>query len=87
VLLSTGDAYVVDRRKNHRGRIELEEPLDADEDVQRYVSLCFYTLFLRLFRSAMTMARFDPSGKYIFIGTAAGTLLVFNSRTKTVSTT
>lgn len=33
-------------------------------------------------RSFMTVARFEPSGKYIFIGTTAGSLLVFNSRTK-----
>lgn len=33
----------------------------------------------------MTVARFDPSGKYIFIGTASGSVLVFNTRTKTVS--
>jgi len=32
----------------------------------------------------MTVARFDPSGKYIFIGTASGKVLVFNTRTKTV---
>lgn len=36
-------------------------------------------------RSFMTVARFEPSGKYIFIGTTAGSLLVFNSRTKAVS--
>ena len=33
----------------------------------------------------MTVARFDPSGKFVFIGTSAGTILVFNTRTKTVS--
>ena len=33
----------------------------------------------------MTVARFDPSGKYVFIGTSAGTILVFNTRTKSVS--
>ena len=33
----------------------------------------------------MTVARFDPSGKHIFIGTAAGSVLVFNTRTKIVS--
>lgn len=32
----------------------------------------------------MTVARFDSSGKYIFIGTASGKVLVFNTRTKTV---
>jgi hypothetical protein len=32
----------------------------------------------------MTAARFDPTGKNIFVGTASGFLLVFNTRTKTV---
>lgn len=32
----------------------------------------------------MTVARFDPSGKHIFIGTSNSTLLVFNTRTRTV---
>jgi hypothetical protein len=35
----------------------------------------------------MTVARFDPSGIFIFIGTASGKVLVFNSRTKTVRLT
>ncbi|KAH0587079.1 hypothetical protein H2248_005897 [Termitomyces sp. 'cryptogamus'] len=30
----------------------------------------------------MTVARFDPSGKLIFIGTSSGYVLVFNTRTK-----
>lgn len=34
---------------------------------------------------SLTAARFDPSGKYIFVGTNAGSILVFNTRTKTVS--
>ncbi|KAG5353724.1 hypothetical protein C0989_003150 [Termitomyces sp. Mn162] len=32
--------------------------------------------------SNMTVARFDPSGKLIFIGTSSGYVLVFNTRTK-----
>ncbi|TFY80416.1 hypothetical protein EWM64_g3606 [Hericium alpestre] len=32
----------------------------------------------------MTTARFDPSGKHIFVGTSAGSILVFNTRTKTM---
>jgi len=32
----------------------------------------------------MTAARFDPTGKNIFVGTASGSVLVFNTRTKTV---
>jgi COMPASS component SWD1 len=30
----------------------------------------------------MTVARFDPTGKNIFVGTASGYLLIFNARTK-----
>jgi COMPASS component SWD1 len=33
----------------------------------------------------MTVARFDPSGKCVFIGTSSGSILVFNTRTKSVS--
>ncbi|KDQ28785.1 hypothetical protein PLEOSDRAFT_1111940 [Pleurotus ostreatus PC15] len=70
-LLSTGDAFVADLRKEHRSRMELCEVYDeADESTKP--------------RSAMTVARFDPTGKYIFIGTAAGSVLVFNSRTKSM---
>ena len=36
------------------------------------------------YRSAPTAAKFDPSGKHVFVGTTLGTLLVFNTRTKTV---
>ncbi|KAI0317746.1 quinon protein alcohol dehydrogenase-like superfamily [Amylostereum chailletii] len=32
----------------------------------------------------MTVATFDPSGKHIFVGTNVGTILVFNTRTKTM---
>lgn len=35
-------------------------------------------------RSVMTVVRFDPTGRYIFAGTSAGSVLVFNTRTKTV---
>ena len=35
----------------------------------------------------MTVALFDPSGKFIFIGTASGKVLVFNTRTKMVRLT
>ncbi len=34
--------------------------------------------------SPMTTARFDPTGKNIFVGTASGCILVFNTRTKIV---
>ena len=36
-------------------------------------------------RAAMTVARFDPAGKHVFLGTSAAYVLVFNTRTKTVS--
>ncbi|CAL1702037.1 unnamed protein product [Somion occarium] len=71
VLLSVGEAYIVDLRKEHRGRTELCEPDDADEDSRQR-------------NAAFTVARFDPSGKHIFIGTSAGYIVVFNSRTKTM---
>lgn len=32
----------------------------------------------------MTVARFDPTGKHVFIGTSSGSVLVFNTRTKSV---
>jgi len=37
-----------------------------------------------LYRSAISVARFDISGRYVFAGTTNGMLLVFNTRTKTV---
>jgi hypothetical protein len=33
----------------------------------------------------MTVAQFDPTGRHIFVGTSTGSILVFNTRTKTVS--
>ena len=42
VLLSVGEAYIVDLRKAHRGRMELCEPDDGEEDTrQRCVWLAF----------------------------------------------
>ena len=35
----------------------------------------------------MTIARFDPTGRYAFAGTSVGTVEVYNVRTKTVSST
>ncbi|KAF8966453.1 WD40-repeat-containing domain protein [Flammula alnicola] len=73
VLLATGEAYVCDMRKKHRSRIELLETiLDEGEDEDAPM------------RSPMTVARFEPTGKNIFVGTASGFLLVFNTRTKTM---
>lgn len=43
------------------------------------------TILLPCFRrSDMTVARFDPTGKHIFVGTSLGYILVFNTRTKSV---
>ncbi|KAH7931415.1 WD40 repeat-like protein [Leucogyrophana mollusca] len=73
-LLGTGEAYIVDLRKDYRGRVELcEVPEEGDDDAQASRS-----------RSLMTTARFDPSGKHVFIGTSSGSVLVFNTRTKTM---
>lgn len=33
-----------------------------------------------------TCARFDPSGRYVFVGTSQSTVLVFSTRTKVVRT-
>ncbi|KAJ3817601.1 WD40 repeat-like protein [Lentinula raphanica] len=73
-LLTTGEVYLIDLRKNHRSRTELYEP-EGDEDGIEGQSTRRYT---------MTVARFDTSGKYVFIGTSGGYILVFNSRTKTM---
>jgi COMPASS component SWD1 len=97
VLLATGEAFVCDVRKEHKSRVELLETLmeeaHVDEDDEnngnvrvRYDSRCLsiFLLFIPYISSPMTVARFDPSGKFIFIGTASGKVLVFNTRTKTV---
>jgi COMPASS component SWD1 len=91
-LLQSGDAYLVDLRKKYRGRVELEEVQDdSDEESgapSRYAlpllpfSSCAYSA---CDRSAMTVAQFDPTGRHIFVGTSTGSILVFNTRTKTVS--
>jgi len=70
VLLVTGDAYLVDLRREFQGRVELVEEVDEEEELSN--------------RAALTVARFDPSGRYIFVGTSQGTILVFNTRTKTL---
>ncbi|KAF8121309.1 WD40-repeat-containing domain protein [Boletus edulis] len=65
-LLSTGEAYIIDLRSTHRGRFELCVEDEGDERV----------------RAMMTSARFDPTGRHVFVGTSAGTVYVFNVRTK-----
>ena len=100
VLLATGEAFVCDMRKQYKSRVELLEILmeegHVDEDDEsngnvrvRYDSRCSLKTISYLFhvRFPMTVARFDPSGKFIFIGTASGKVLVFNTRTKMVRLT
>ncbi|KAH9938717.1 WD40-repeat-containing domain protein [Fomitopsis serialis] len=74
VLLSPGDAYLVDLRKQYRSRVELCEIQEGSEDEGQGSRA----------RSAMTVVRFDPTGRYVFAGTSAGSVLVFNTRTKTM---
>ncbi|EMD40979.1 hypothetical protein CERSUDRAFT_121584 [Gelatoporia subvermispora B] len=74
VLLSVGESYIVDLRKEHRGRYELVETQEeSDEEGQ-----------MNKPRAAMTVARFDPTGKHVFVGTSAASILVFNARTRTM---
>jgi hypothetical protein len=91
-LLQSGDAYLVDLRKKHRGRVELEEVQDDSDDDSSASPRCALLLLSVLLcrcsachRSAMTAAQFDPTGRHIFVGTSTGSILVFNTRTKTVS--
>ncbi|KAH9853954.1 COMPASS complex protein [Lenzites betulinus] len=74
VLLSSGEAYIVDLRREYRGRYELCE-LRYESDDESHISRS---------RTAFSAARFDPSGKHVFLGTTLGFVLVFNSRTKTM---
>ncbi|KAF8075966.1 WD40 repeat-like protein [Lyophyllum atratum] len=73
-LLSSGEAFVSDLRKDQRSRVELCEVQDESDSEEHSSRL----------RSMMTVARFDPSGKHIFVGTSSGSILVFNARTKTM---
>lgn len=70
-LTTGGDAYLIDLRTKHRSRVELEEPYEEGDPPN--ASGLFSTI------------RFNPSGSLIFCGTSAGMILVFNSRTKSVS--
>ncbi|PPQ70476.1 hypothetical protein CVT24_013283 [Panaeolus cyanescens] len=75
-LLSTGELYLCDTRKSHRTRAEILESIleDGEEEDENSGQ--------GRARSPMTAARFDPSGKNIFVGNAAGYVLVFNTRTR-----
>jgi hypothetical protein len=44
-LLSTGEAYVVDSRKEHRARVELCETLSEDDDDERARYLVWFLLY------------------------------------------
>ncbi|KAF8164829.1 COMPASS complex protein [Crassisporium funariophilum] len=76
VLLVTGEAFVCDLRTEHKSRVELLETL-LDEGEEEDESNGNVPV-----RSMLTVARFEPSGKLIFVGNASGYLLVFNTRTK-----
>src|SRR5260221_7453598 len=75
-LLQSGDAYLVDLREKRRGRVELEEVQYESDDEANASPRCVLP-FLPLplcrqitwHRSAMTVAQFDPTGRYIFVGT------------------
>ncbi|TFK28634.1 WD40 repeat-like protein [Coprinopsis marcescibilis] len=79
VLLTTGEAYLCDSRKATRSRTMLKEIVDDDSDDEEMKGEPSSRS-----RTHMTVARFDPAGKHIFIGTSNGTLLVFRTRTKTM---
>ena len=96
-LLGSGEAYVVDLRKENRGQVELCEVQEESDDEgeaqgtkQRYAvfsSQKTHKVLMRVrptYRPAMTVARFDPTGKHIFVGTSSGSVLVFNTRSKSV---
>ncbi|KAF7330766.1 COMPASS complex protein [Mycena venus] len=70
------EAYLVDQRKSHRARVELCEVQEESDDEGAGAATRV--------RSAITVARFDPSGKHIFLGTNGSYILVFNTRTKTM---
>ncbi|KAI6043492.1 WD40-repeat-containing domain protein, partial [Pisolithus marmoratus] len=75
-LLSTGEACTIDLRSSHRSRFKLDGEDDSDD--KRYVNK-------RLCRTIMTTIRFDPTGRHVFVGTSAGTIEVYNTRTKSAT--
>ncbi len=97
VLLAPGEAYIVDLRKKARiQRVELcEMQDDSDDESQmnrsRYVGPILFCNRKNIesgrfvSSSAMTVARFEPSGKHVFVGTSTGSVLVFNTRAKSAS--
>ena len=86
ILLSTGEAFIVDLRKGNAGRFELYDQHEGDD--QRCVLMITRGRLVDLADhdspAAFTVVRFDPTGRYVFVGTSNGSILVFHSRTKTV---
>jgi len=89
--------YLVDLCKKHRGCAELfQVQEESDEEAQmatprsvrstREAWAQSPSLLSHLSppRSTMTVVRFDPSGKHVYVGTSIGSILVFNTRTKSV---
>ncbi|KIY45965.1 COMPASS complex protein [Fistulina hepatica ATCC 64428] len=66
-LTRMGEVYLVDLRHGRRSRDEL-----CDDDESRNCGK----------QISLSAARFDLSGKHIFVGTSVGSILVFNTRTK-----
>ncbi|EKM75695.1 hypothetical protein AGABI1DRAFT_122989 [Agaricus bisporus var. burnettii JB137-S8] len=94
-LLSTGELFIMDMRKEYRGRIELDDNLlllnnnhthveEKEEGEEESTLVTPLPVQRDIKRSPITVARFDISGRYVFAGTANGMVLVFNTRTKSM---
>ena len=92
-----GDTYLVDLRKMHRGCAKLfQVQEESDEEAQMATLRSVRSMreawaqspsllsHLSPPRSAMTVVHFDLSGKHVYVGTSVGSILVFNTRTKSV---
>ena len=89
--------YLVDLRKKYRGRTELfQVQEESDKEAQMATLRSVHSMreawaqspsllsHLSPPRSAMMVTRFDLSGKHIYIGTSVGSILIFNTHTKSV---
>ncbi|KAI0722010.1 COMPASS complex protein [Cerioporus squamosus] len=74
LVLTSFELWIVDLRSEYKGQYELVEVFDDDDEEGGSHRA----------RNGFATARFDPSGKHVFVGTTSGTLLVFNTRTKTM---